>query len=139
MNTQSGFQSFQISIKQLEDLLPVIGERADVEVVHGEVPLPVRPDLGRRLLHLARKRVRGEALREPARRDRERDVAHVGAGLDEARHRAAAAELAVVGVRCEHERPFHAVDHSFRAAGLWRAYCCALGQAGSRQNGGDRT
>ena len=33
------------------------------------------------------------------RRDRERDVAHLGAGLDEARHRPAAAELAVVGVR----------------------------------------
>ena len=37
------------------------------------------------------------------RRDRERDVADVGAGLDEPGHRPAAAELAVVGVRGEHE------------------------------------
>ena len=58
-----------------------------------------------------RERVGREALRQRARGDREGDVAHLGALLDEARHRAAAAELAVVGVRREHERALPAPDH----------------------------
>ena len=49
------------------------------------------------------------------RRDREGDVAHLAAGVDEPRHRAAAAELAVVGVRREDERALEAVDHARKA------------------------
>ena len=45
------------------------------------------------------------------RRDREGDVANLAAALDEPRHRAAAAELAVVRVRREHERPLPGLDH----------------------------
>ena len=97
--------------QQLEDLLPAVREGADVEVVHGEV-LDGDPDLGGRLAHLVGERVRRKALGQRARRDREGDVAHVGARLDEPSHRAAAAELAVVGVRCEHERALHARDHA---------------------------
>ena len=66
---------------------------------------------------LARERVGGEALRQRARGDRERDVAHLGARLDEPSHRAAAAELAVVGVGREHERALgHVADHAGSSA-----------------------
>ena len=88
----------------------MVGERAHVEVVHGEV-LGGDAELGRRLAHLARERVGREPLRQRARRDRERDVAHVGARLDEPRHRRAAPELAVVGVRREYERALDVADH----------------------------
>ena len=53
----------------------------------------------------------GEALGQRAGGDREGHVPHLGAFLDQARHRAAAAELAVVGVRSEHERPLPAAGH----------------------------
>ena len=69
------------------------------------------PSSRRRLAHLARERVRLEAGRKRARRDRERDVAHLAAALDEPRHRPAAAELAVVRVRREHERVLPGLDH----------------------------
>ena len=62
------------------------------------------PSSARGLAHLACERVRLEARRQRASRDRERDVAHLAARLDEPRHRPAAAELAVVRVRREHER-----------------------------------
>ena len=97
--------------QQLEDLLTVIRERAHVEVVHREVRLR-DAELGRRLSHLAGERVRGEAFGERPRRDREGDVADVRPGLDEAGHRAAAAELAVVGVRGQDERPRRRADHA---------------------------
>ena len=54
------------------------GKRAHVEVVHGEVLLR-DPELGSRLAHLARERVRLEARRQRPRRDRERDVADLAA------------------------------------------------------------
>ena len=88
----------------------MVGERAHVEVVHGEV-LGGMPSSVVACAHLARERVGREPLRQRARRDRERDVAHVGALLDEPRHRRAAPELAVVGVRREYERPLHVADH----------------------------
>ena len=52
-----------------------------------------------------------EAVGERARRDRERDVADLAAALDEPGHRPAAPELAVVGVRREHERLLPGLDH----------------------------
>ena len=60
---------------------------------------------------LVAQRVRREALRQRPGRDREGDVAHLGPLLDEPRHRAAAAELAVVGVRGEDERALPAAGH----------------------------
>ena len=119
--------------QQLEDRLPVIGERAHVEVVHGQATRR-DADLGRRLSHLARQGVGREAVRERPRRDRERDIAHLGARFDETRHRAAAAELAVVGVRREHER---ALGHR-RSRGLAAARARARrprGRAGPRRAG----
>ena len=77
------------------------------------------PELAGRLAHLARERVGREALRQRAGRDRERVVVHLDSGLDEPRHRAAAAELTVVGVRREHEHALPGLDHagsSLRAA-----------------------
>ena len=68
-------------------------------------------ELARRLANLARERVRLESRRERARGDREGDVAHLAAALDEPRHRPAAPELAVVRVRGEHERAFPGLDH----------------------------
>ena len=97
--------------EQLEDVLAALGERADVEVVHGEVRLR-DPELAGRLAHLARERVGREAGRQRPRRDRERVVVHLDPGLDEPRHRAAAAELAVVGVRREHEHALPGLDHA---------------------------
>ena len=108
--TASGRHSSHSADQQLEDLLPVGGEGADVEVVDVEQRLR-DPELGRRLAHLARERVGREPLRKRARRDGERDVAHLGAALDEPRDRPAGAELAVVGVRCEDEDALPAVDH----------------------------
>ena len=96
--------------EQLEDVLAALGEGAHVEVVHRQVRLR-DPELGRRLAHLARERVRREAFRERAGRDRERHVAHLAPRLDQARRRAAAAELAVVGVRGEDERASTVSDH----------------------------
>ena len=64
--------------QELEDLLAVVRERPHVEVVHRQV-LGRDAELGRRLAHLARERVGREALRQRARRDRERDVADLGA------------------------------------------------------------
>ena len=89
--------------QQLEDLLAVVGEGAHVEVVHGEV-LGRDAELGGRRRTSCAQRVGREALGQRAGRDREGDVVDVGPCLDEPRHRAAAAELAVVGVRREHER-----------------------------------
>ena len=60
-----------------------------------------------------RERVGWEARRQRARGGRERDLAHVDALLDEPRHRPAGAELAVVGVRREHEGGADRVDHRF--------------------------
>ena len=68
-------------------------------------------ELARRLAHLARERVGLEPGRKRARRDREGDVANLAAALDEPRHRPAAAELAVVRVRREHERALPGLDH----------------------------
>ena len=80
-------------------------------------------ELGRRLAHLARERVRREALRQRAGRDRERDVPHLAAALDEPRHRAAAAELAVIGVRRQHERPPPLLDQTGTASFCSTAGC----------------
>ena len=91
-------------------LLAARRERPHVEVVHGEVRLG-DTELRRRLAHLAGQGVGREPGWQRARRDRERDVAHVTARLDEARRRSAAAELAVVRVGREHERPFEACEH----------------------------
>ena len=93
----------------------MVGERAHVEVVDGQV-LGRDPDLGGRLPHLLRERVGREALGQRARGDREGDVADVGARLDEARHRASATELAVVGVGSEDERPPDVGDHARASA-----------------------
>ena len=97
--------------QQLEDVLAALGERAHLEVVHRQLRLG-DAELGGRLAHLARQRVGREAFRERLRRDRERDVPHLGAALDEARHRPAAAELAVVGVRREDEHLLPGLDHA---------------------------
>ena len=78
------------------------GKRAHVEVVHRQVRLR-DTELGGRLANLAGQRIRREPRRQRARRDRERDVPHLASGLEEAGGRAAAAELAVIGVRREHE------------------------------------
>jgi hypothetical protein len=96
--------------EELEEVLPALGKRPDVEVVNRESRLR-DPELGRRLADLAGKRVRLEPRRERTRRDREGDVPHLAAGLGEARHRAAAAELAVVRVRRQHERAPEPIDH----------------------------
>ena len=101
--------------ERLEDVLAVLGERAHVEVVHGQ-PVLRNAELGRRLAHLARQRVGRKAVRQRARRDRERDVPHLGAAFDQPRHRAAAAELAVVGVRSQHERPLPLLDQTGTAS-----------------------
>jgi hypothetical protein len=97
--------------EQLEDVLPPLGEGAHVEVVHRQLRRG-DPELGGGLAVLARERVGREALRQRARRDRERDVVDLDPGVDEARHGAAAAELAVVGVRREHEHAPPDVDHA---------------------------
>ena len=89
----------------------MLGERPHVEVVDGQV-LRRDAELGGRGGDLVPERVGREALGERAGRDRERDVAHLGALLDEPRHRAAAAELAVVGVRREDERALQRADHA---------------------------
>src|SRR5437868_754092 len=117
--------------EQLEDLLPPLGERAHVEVVHGE-PVLGDAELGGRVAHFARERVRREAVGERARRDREREVADVAAGLDEPRHRAAATELAVVRVRREHERALPMLDHAWTASRTWAA---GGGGSGARAGG----
>src|ERR1700757_862168 len=84
--------------EQLEDVLTPLGERADVEVVHRE-RLGGDPELGRRLRDLSRERIRRKAGGQRARRDRERDIADIAAGIDKSRHRSTAAELTVVSVR----------------------------------------
>ena len=84
--------------EQLENVLPALGKRAHVEVVNRELRL-WDAELSRRLAHLAGERVGREPRGQRAGRDRERDVTHLTASLDETRHRAAAAELAVVRVR----------------------------------------
>ncbi len=96
--------------EELEDVLAALREGADVEVVNGQRLLG-DAELGRRLADLAGKRVGLEPGWERARRDRERDVAHLAARVDEPGHRPAAAELAVVGVRREHERALEAGEH----------------------------
>src|SRR6188474_2360145 len=96
--------------EELEDVLPAIGKSSDVEVVDGEL-LHFDAELACRLAHLAGERVRLEPRRKRARRDRERDVTHLAAALDETRHRPAAAELAVIRVRREHERALPGLDH----------------------------
>ena len=53
----------------------------------------------------------GKPVRQRPRRDREGDVPHLAARLDEAGHRAPAAELAVVRVRREDERSLPGFDH----------------------------
>src|SRR6476659_4426698 len=112
--------------EQLEDVLPPFGESADVEVVHGE-RLGGNPELGRRLGDFPRERVGREARRERAGRDREGDVADVATGLDEAGHRPAAPELAVVGVRSEDERLLPLLGH--------RAIISGTGSPGSTRAG----
>src|SRR5579862_10701 len=97
--------------EQLKDVLPPLGERPHVEVVDGERAFG-NAELARRLTHLLRQRVGREARRQRARRDRERDVADVAAGLDEPRHRPATPELAVVRVRREDERSLPGLDHA---------------------------
>src|SRR5581483_2435490 len=100
--------------QELEDLLAMLRERADVEVVDGQVR-GGDAELRRRFAHLSRERVRREPLRQRPGRDRERDVAHLRALLDQAGHGRTAAELAVVGVRREHEDALPRV-HSATAA-----------------------
>ena len=102
--------------QQLEDLLAVVGERPHVEVVHGQL-LGRNAELCGRLANLAGEGVRREPLRQRPGRDRERDVAHLGAGVDESHHRPATPELTVVGVRREHERTADALDHAVASAG----------------------
>ena len=75
------------------------------------------PELGGRLAHLAGERVGREPVRQRARGDREGVVVHLDPGLDEPRHRAAAAELAVVGVRREHEHALPGLDHAGSGSG----------------------
>ncbi len=89
----------------------MVGKRAHVEVVDGQV-LGWDAELRGRLAHLAGERVRREALGQRPCRDRERDVPDIGAGLDEARHHAAAPELPVVGVRGEHQHALRRADHA---------------------------
>ena len=98
--------------EQLEDFLAALREGAHVEVVHGQVRLG-DPELDRRVAHLTGERVRREAGRERAGRDRERDVAHLAARLDEPGRGATATELAVVGVWSKDERTSTALDHVF--------------------------
>ena len=69
------------------------------------------PSSAGRLAHLAGERVGREAGRQRAGRDREGDVPDLAACLDEAGRGAAAAELAVVGVRGEDERSLPGFDH----------------------------
>ena len=71
-----------------------------------------KAELGRRFAHLAREGVWLEALRERASRDREGDVMHLDPRLHEPRHGAAAAELAVVGVRRKHQHAVPALDQA---------------------------
>src|SRR5260221_10927393 len=71
---------------------------------------------GRRLRHLGRGRIGGKPLRQGGRRNRKRDVPNLAARLDEPRHRAAAAELAVVGVGCEDERLLPLLDQTGTAS-----------------------
>ena len=85
-------------------------ERSYLEVVDVEVRVG-DAELGGRLANLARERVRCEAFGQRLRGDRERDVPHLDALLDEPRHRSAAAELPVVGVRRENERAFGGTEH----------------------------
>ena len=90
--------------------------------------------------HLVGERVGREPLRERPRRDRERDVAHLAAGLHEPRHRAAAPELAVVGVRREHERALPGLDHALFVAapdGARERLTYRDGPRGSRTARGD--
>src|SRR5262249_35327363 len=116
--------------QELEDLLAVLRESADVEVVHREA-LGGDAELGRRLANLAGERVRRESLGERARRDRERDVANLCSLLDEARHRSAAAELAVVGVRREDEGALPAVHAGTSARAATAASPSAAQKSGS--------
>ena len=90
-------------------------------------------ELGRRLAHLARERVRREAVRQRPRRDRERDVAHLAARVDEPRHRAAAAELAVVRVRRQHKRPLPVLDQTGTASFAATGVRCSAAGARSRK------
>ena len=108
----------------------MLGKRAHVEVVHRQV-LGRDAELGCRLADLARERVRRKAVRQRARGDRERDVAHLGAGLDETRHHAAAAELAVVGVRREHEHALGREVHAIRSRHATAASASSAQKSGS--------
>ena len=103
--------------EQLQDVLPTLGERPHVEVVHREV-------------RLRRCRARRSPRAPPGRacrvgtpagasgsRSRTRRSAPRTPCLDEPCHRAPAPELAVVGVRREHERPAVAVDHATSIVG----------------------
>ena len=110
--------------EQLQNLLTVLGKGSDLEVVHAQLRLR-DAEPGRRLLDLVRERVRREAFRERLGGDRERDVAHLSASVDESRHRPARAELAVICVRREHENPLPAFDH--RAVAL--SQTCRLASA----------
>jgi len=91
--------------------MAMVGERPNVEVVDGQL-LDRDTELGGGLAHLARERVGREPLGQRAGGDRERDIADLAAGLDEPRHRPAAAELAVVGVRREDEHLLPGLDHA---------------------------
>ena len=75
------------------------------------------PELPGRLAHLTRERVGREPVRQRARGDREGVVVHLDARLDEPRHRAAAAELTVVGVRREDEHALPGLDHAGSGSG----------------------
>ncbi len=88
----------------------MLRERADVEVVHGQVRFR-DSELRSRLAHFTRERVRWEPRRQGAGRDRERDVAHLAARFDQSGDRATATELAVVGMRGEDERSLPGFDH----------------------------
>ena len=113
----------------------MVGEGAHVEVVHGQ---PVRrdPELGGRLADLAGERVGRKALRQGARRDREGDVADVGSGCDEAGHRPSAPELAVIGVRREHERAPDVADQAGSSGTAPSARAATTISARSAQNVG---
>src|SRR5439155_24813063 len=74
--------------------------------------LRTEPALSRWFLHLMRHRVQREVVEEGARGDRQSHVTHVGSLVDQAHHRSARPEFAVVGVRCEDEHAFPGSDHA---------------------------
>ena len=97
----------------VEDVLAHGREGAHLEVVHLEVGLGDAEN-ARRGADLVLEDVFREALRDALGGGAEGGVGDLDAVLDEARHGAAAAELAVVGVRRQHEHVVEAFDAHVR-------------------------